>query len=51
MIELDAILSNADWAKRTPDTLEHIEQVIAEKSEPNAGEDEAKLKRKADDGG
>lgn len=29
MIDLDAVLSNADWAKRTPDTLQGMEKALA----------------------
>ena len=32
MIELDAVLSNADWSKRTPDTLDYMKKVAENKT-------------------
>lgn len=58
MIDLDAVLSNADWAKRTPDKLSDLEQIAkkgSEKSDEQAAYSKPKpkrkpRKRKADDG-
>lgn len=55
MIELDAVLSNADWAKRTPDTLEHMDRVARGKAGADASKTVDKpnrsRKKKGSDGG
>jgi hypothetical protein len=39
MIELDAVLSNADWSKRTPDTLDYMKRVAEKKAVQDDGKD------------
>jgi hypothetical protein len=52
MIELDAVLSNADWAKRTPDRLDDLKDVESQgggdksQDEPAAKQPDAKPGRR-----